>query len=331
MPHSSDDDLDWEDCMLGHRGNPSQELDVPPAPVPSNNPPSMAPTQLNTLQPTASLSDQDDARANVTHRPPSVMAPSHHPPPISQMYTPSTLNDHQGNHHTVPLNLPIPYNSSLSMRTPQSTLSTFPPLPVQSGLVDDPGAQVPMFTPIPTFVDSHQGNYLPPSISSDLRPGASAPMWAPPPPPPPTWSNSNSYQGNWPPSFPFNLHPGAMMQMHAPPPTPGHNNFNSSLPLPHVIVPSQNHRPGGLAIPAHADYRRNFPPPIVSMDGVSTLPPAAPADVPPLAMLTPPPRSDTDETSLKRKVEWQFIECSGQRQKGFKAPRVLSALIYKRT
>lgn len=328
--YSSDGDLDWEG-MLGHRGNPSQESDVPPAPVapPSTiEPPSimMAPTQLNTLQPVPSLSDHDDDRGDVTHQPPSVTAPSHHPPPISQMYTPSTLNDYQGD-HTVPLNLPIPCDSSRSMHTAQPTLSTFLPLSVPSGLVDDSGAQVPMFMPVPTFHNIHQGNYMSPSISSSLYAGASAPMWAPPPPQP-TWSNSNSYQGNWPSSFPFHLHPGAMVQMRAPPPT--YNDHNSSLPLPHVIVPSQHYRPGDLAIPALSNFRRTFPPPIVSMDGVSSVPPAAPADVQPLTMLTPPPRSDIGETSLKRKADWQFIECSGQRQKGFRAPRV-SALNYKPT
>ncbi|KAG2125181.1 uncharacterized protein EDB93DRAFT_1258349 [Suillus bovinus] len=223
------------------------------------------------------------------------MAPSHHPPPISQMYTPSTLNDYQGD-HTVPLNLPIPCDSSRSMHTAQPTLSTFLPLSVPSGL----------------------GNYMSPSISSSLHAGASAPMWAPPPLPP-TWSNSNSYQGNWPSTFPFHLHPSAMVQMRAPPPT--HNDHNSSLPLPHVIVPSQHYHPGNLAILALSNFQHTFPPPIVSMDGVSSVPPAAPADVQPLTMLTPPPRSDIGEISLKCKVDWQFIKCLGQRQKGFRAPQ----------
>ncbi|KAG1844368.1 hypothetical protein F4604DRAFT_1689124 [Suillus subluteus] len=281
-----DGDLDWEGRMLGRRGNPSHDLDVPPAPASSIYPHSMAPTQLYAPQPTPALDNYHDDCGNVTHQPPPVTVPSHHPPPMRQMYTPSTFDDYQGN-HAAPLNLPIPSNS----------LSNFSPLPVSSGL-DDPGAQVPMFTPLPTFRESHQGNYLPPSISSDLHPGATALMWAPPPL---TLSDSGSYQGNWPPSLPSNLHPGAMTQTHAPPPT--HNDYNGSLRLPPVMVPSQNPRPGDFAIPlppALANYRRNFPPPFVSMDSVSTLPPAAPDDVQPLMMLTPTPRSNISERSRKR-------------------------------
>ncbi|KAG2119187.1 hypothetical protein DEU56DRAFT_918696 [Suillus clintonianus] len=89
------------------------------------------------------------------------------------------------------------------------------------------------------------------------------------------------------------------------------NDYDGSLPLP-IMVPSQGTiRPSDLALPpAIADYRRSFPPPLISLDGVSTLPPAAPDDVQPLAR-TPAPRP------LKRKssFSWQFIPCSGQRQK----------------
>ncbi|KAG2143845.1 hypothetical protein BD769DRAFT_1382915 [Suillus cothurnatus] len=306
-----DGDLDGEGHMLGHRGNSSHESDVPPASASSNYPRYAAPTELYAPQSTPALGNYHDDHGNVigTHQPPLVTVPSHHPPPMRQMYAPSTFDDYQGN-HAASMNLPIPSNCSHSMHTRQPTLGNFPPLPVPSGL-DDPGAQVSTFTPLPTFRESHQGYYLPLSISSALHPGATAPMWAPPPLTP------DSYQGNWPPSCSSDLHPGAMMQMHVPPPT----RNDSDLPLPPVIVPSQN-RPGDLALPlppALADYWCKFLPPRVLTDGISTQPPVAPDDVQ-LVMPTLVPRSNVSERSRKRDGMWRFIECSGQRSKMFKAP-----------
>jgi hypothetical protein len=307
--------------MLGHRGNSSHESDVPPASASSNYPHYAAPTELYAPQSTPALGNYHDDHGNVigTHQPPLVTVPSHHPPPMRQMYAPSTFDDYQGN-HAASMNLPIPSNCSHSMHTRQPTLGNFPPLPVPSGL-DDPGAQVSTFTPLPTFRESHQGYYLPPSISSAPHPGATAPMWAPPPLTP------DSYQGNWPPSCLSNLHPGAMTQMHVPPPT----RNDSDLPLPPVIVPSQN-RPGDLALPllpALADYWCKFLPPHVLTDGISTQPSVALDDVQ-LVMPTLVPRSNVSERSRKRDGMWRFIECLGQRSKMFKAPPV-SALLHKRT
>ncbi|KAG1807382.1 hypothetical protein EV424DRAFT_1543925 [Suillus variegatus] len=158
-------------------------------------------------------------------------------------------------------------------------------LPLPSGLSWYPGAaamqQAPMmFTPFPTFGESHQGDDLPPPISFDHPlPGAAAMRQAPMFTAFPTFGESaaaftplptfdeNHQSKHWPSSVPFD---------HAPSPTL--DDYNGTL-LPPFIVPSQN--PiclNDLASPpsALADYRRNFPPPLLSMDGVTMLPPAAP-------------------------------------------------------
>ncbi|KAG1836599.1 hypothetical protein C8R48DRAFT_782923 [Suillus tomentosus] len=220
--------------------------------------------------------------------------------------------DTQPHHHTLMQHQPPGgyYADSPSHLQPSSGPSQYPGAAAM---------QVPIFTPLSTFSDSHQGNYLPRARSSDLRlPGGTAPgIWAPP-------LLASSDQGNhWPSLVSSNLlPPGSMAQIHVPPPTL--NNHHETL-LPPFIVPSQN--PiylNDLAPlpPALADYRRNFPPPHLSMDGVTTIPPAAPDNTPPkpLTTLTHPQTRKRDRDS-----EWQFIGCSGQRQKKFQTSSLASS------
>lgn len=292
----------------------------------------MAPQITYVSQLTAALSDHHNDRGNVqVHLPPTFTIPSHHPRP----------------------------NDPLLMRAaaPQPTLANSLPLPVPSG-PDDPGAMQPptqMPLQVPTFGHtSHPGNYLPSSIPSDLHPGATAP-------PPLTLSDSESdYRGNWPLSVPSNSHPAVMPQMRTPSPGPSLNNYrgnwhpsvpsnpypsampqmrapsslndyDGSLPLPPFMVPSQDLRPCDLALilpPAIMDYRHKFPPPVVAMDCISTLPPAAPDDLQPLTMLTPPPKN-ISRGSRKRSHDdgaRRFIEYAGQRQKIFKPTSVSASL-----
>lgn len=330
-------DGDWEGSEIpGRRGNPSWShgsgVRLAPVPSTSNCSRPMAPQITYVSQLTAALSDHHNDRGNVqVHLPPTFTIPSHHPRP----------------------------NDPLLMRAaaPQPTLANSLPLPVPSG-PDDPGAMQPptqMPLQVPTFGHtSHPGNYLPSSIPSDLHPGATAP-------PPLTLSDSESdYRGNWPLSVPSNSHPAVMPQMRTPSPGPSLNNYrgnwhpsvpsnpypsampqmrapsflndyDGSLPLPPFMVPSQDLRPCDLALilpPAIMDYRHKFPPPVVAMDCISTLPPAAPDDLQPLTMLTPPPKN-ISRGSRKRSHDdgaRRFIEYAGQRQKIFKPTSVSASL-----
>ncbi|KAG2082780.1 uncharacterized protein F5147DRAFT_783174 [Suillus discolor] len=174
--------------------------------------------------------------------------------------------------------------------------------PLSSGPSWYPGAaamqHAPMFAPFPTFGESHQGNDLPPPISYDHPlPGAAA-MWQAP-----MFTRCH----HWPSS-----------SDHVPPPTL--DNYNGTL-LPPFIVPSQD--PICLndlaSLPsALADYRRNFSPPLLSMDGVTMLPPAAPDYIQPqplTALKHPHPQTQKRDDGL-----WRFVTCSGQRQKPFETP-----------
>jgi hypothetical protein len=205
-------------------------------------------------------------------------------------------------------------------------------LPVPSGPSRFPLAGIaampaPIITPLSTFRDSHQDNDLAQPIPSDLLPGDTSPgVWAPP-------QLASSDQGNqWSSSVPSNLHPESMGRVHAPPPTL--TNHHELLPPP-FIVPSQN--PVFLndlaqLQPALAEYRRNFPPPLLSMDGVTTLLPSE-DDIPPQPLTT----FKHPQTRSRKRVgppgpfEWRFVEQSGQRHKKFETPSVSALPSYTKT
>lgn len=276
-----------------YQGNLTQA--VPPAPAPAAPPDhsrSVTPTVYtpqSTLVVALGGHQGDPSHRDNVHLPP----PSHHRHPVTQpeMHTPqTTFDDYQGN---APQNLPIPSDHSRSMRTPQSTLGNY----------QGNAALVPI---IPPDLSRSHSLYTP----FGPYPGA---MQTPIP-------------GNWLPSLPPNPHSGvaSAAQMNAPPPTL--NDYDGSLLLS-VMVPSQDLRPSDLALrlqppPAFADYRRSFAAPVMSMDGISSLPSVAPDDVQPLAILTPPPIYLSSQTSEKRKGDWRFIEHSGPRRKMFKTPSV---------
>ncbi|KAG2745030.1 hypothetical protein P692DRAFT_20877551 [Suillus brevipes Sb2] len=215
----------------------------------------------------------------------------------------TTFDDYQGN---APQNLPIPSNHSRSMNTPQSILGDYRgnlPVPIP---------------PDPSLSRSHL-IYTPQSTLSNM-----------PPQPVPSGSYPGAMQApisaNWLPSLLPNPHSGvaSAAQMSAPPPIL--NDYDGSL-LQSVMVPSQDLRPSDLALrlqpPAFADYRRNFAAPVISMDGISSLPPGAPDDVQHLTILAPPPISLGGQTSEKRDGDWRFIEYPGPRRKMLKAPSLL--------
>ncbi|KAG2159347.1 uncharacterized protein EDB93DRAFT_1245153 [Suillus bovinus] len=134
-----------------------------------------------------------------------------------------------------------------------------------------PGAaamqQAPMFTPFPTFRESHQGDDLPRPISFDHPlPGAAAMRQAPMFMCLPTFNEN--YQGHhWPSSVPSGHVPLPIL-----------DDYNGTL-LPPFIVPSQDPiclNDFALLPSTLADYQHNFPVSLLSMDGVTVLPPAAP-------------------------------------------------------
>ncbi|KAG2153480.1 uncharacterized protein EDB93DRAFT_1248744 [Suillus bovinus] len=124
--------------------------------------------------------------------------------------------------------------------------------------------QAPMFTPIPTFSQSHQGNDSPSPISlNHSLLGAAAMQQAPMFTPLPTFNENH----HWPPSAPSDHMPSTTIDY-----------YNGTL-LPPFIVLSQNpiYLNDLASLPSVlANYRCNFPPPLLSMDGVTMLPPAAP-------------------------------------------------------
>ncbi|KAG1733771.1 hypothetical protein EDD22DRAFT_852578, partial [Suillus occidentalis] len=274
-----------------YQGNLTQAVPPAPAPAaPSDHSRSVTPT-VYAPQPTLVVAlgghQGDPSRHDNVHLPPPVTIPSHHRHPVTQMHTPqTTFDNYQGN---APQNLPIPSDHSRSMYTPQSTLSNY----------QGNAALVPI---IPPDLSRSHSLYTP----SGPYPGA---MQTPIP-------------GNWLPSLPPNPHScvASAAQMNTPPPTL--NDYDGSLLLS-VMVPSQDLRPSDLALrlqppPAFADYRRSFAAPVMSMDGISSLPSVAPDDVQPLTILTPPPIFLSSQTSEKRKGDWRFIEYSGPRRKMFK-------------
>ncbi|KAG1751952.1 hypothetical protein EDD22DRAFT_850687, partial [Suillus occidentalis] len=264
-----------------YQGNLTQAVPPAPAPAaPSDHSRSVTPT-VYAPQPTLVVAlgghQGDPSRRDNVHLPPPVTIPSHHRHPVTQMHTPqTTFDDYQGN---APQNLPIPSDHSRSMYTPQSTLSNY----------QGNAALVPI---IPPDLSRSHSLYTP----SGPYPGA---MQTPIP-------------GNWLPSLPPNPHScvASAAQMNTPPPTL--NDYDGSLLLS-VMVPSQDLRPSDLALrlqppPAFADYRRSFAAPVMSMDGISSLPSVAPDDVQPLTILTPPPIFLSSQTSEKRKGDWRFID-----------------------